>query len=48
MLYFKKNLKIKKLPSIVNIFVFFIKISCRSKESLLSKKSPLLFQPLPF
>ena len=30
----------KKLESIVNIFVVFKKISCQSKESLLSKQSP--------
>ena len=29
----------KKLESIVNIFVFFIKISCQSKETPLSKQS---------
>ena len=31
----------KKLESIVNIFVFFIKISCQSKESPLPKHSHL-------
>ena len=37
--------KKKKLQIIVNIFVFFIKISCQSKESPLSKQSP--FSPTP-
>ena len=41
-----KNLK--KLERIVNIFVFFIKISCQSKEPSLSKQSPPLVQPHPF
>ena len=50
-LYFiKLNLRIKKknkknLKSIVNIFVFFIKISCQSKESPLSRESPPLVHP---
>ena len=35
----------KKLESIVNIFVFFIKMSCQSKESPLSKQSPLYSNP---
>ena len=35
----------KKLESIVNIFVFFIKISCQNKKSSLSKPSP--FKPTP-
>ena len=48
----------KKLESIVNIFVFFTKISCQSKESPLSKQfhpyspTPLfleeIFHPHPF
>ena len=42
-LYFKKNNfeHLKKLQSIVNIFVFFIKIACWSKESPLSNPPPL-------
>ena len=36
----------KKLESIVNIFVFCIKISCQSKESSLFKQS-LPFSPTP-
>ena len=46
-LYFKQNHfeNLKKLQSIVNIFVFFVKISCQSKESPLSKQSP--FSPIP-
>ena len=41
---FQKNPK-KPLQIIVNIFVFFIKISYQSKESPLSKQSP--FSPTP-
>ena len=36
----------KKLESIVDSFVFCIKISCQSKESPLSKESPS-FSPTP-
>ena len=32
---------LKKLKTIVNIFVLFIRISCQTKESPLSKQSPL-------
>ena len=39
-----KNLE--ELESIVNIFVFFIKISCQSKEAPLSKQLLPLVQPL--
>ena len=39
----KLILKIKKnLQSIVNIFIFFIKILCQSKEYPLPKQSPLI------
>ena len=34
----------KAVESIVNIFVFFIKISCQSKESPLSRQSPMIFK----
>ena len=43
----KKKTKLKIKKSIVNIFVFFIKISCQSKESSLSKQFLPLVQPLP-
>ena len=48
-LYFKKyNFEnLKKLQNIVNIFLFFIKISCQSKEFPLSKQSPFTSTP-PF
>ena len=48
-LYLKKNNfeNFRKLQGIVNIFVFFIKISCQSKESPFLNNPPLV-QPLPF
>ena len=33
------------MKSIVNIFVVFIKIPCKSRESAFSKQSPLKFSP---
>ena len=38
---------LRNLKSLVNVFVFFVKIWCESKESPLSKQCPP-FAPTPF
>ena len=49
-LYFKKNNfeNLNKLQTVVNSFIFFIKIYCQNKESALSKQFPSLADPFPF